>query len=124
MFSSLTLPILSSYDVDAIMTAFSSEEDVVMAIVVEDIVEDNIPRVKCRTCDHREPNEVQIGRHHKVCHPELYVHQCKNCDYVTWNKDNLRRHSKMHRSMSYECMVCGNEYDNRTTLYKHLMMMH
>ena len=77
-----------------------------------------LSRYGCHMCDVRVETAQALKDHHQTAHGIMY---CKSCKKAFNNQLSLTRHEYEHRSCSYTCKTCGDDFPFESQLATHTL---
>ncbi|XP_063631022.1 GDNF-inducible zinc finger protein 1-like isoform X2 [Cydia splendana] len=75
----------------------------------------------CEICGMRFKLKCMCQRHQDV-HRLKFI--CNECNYVSRDRYQARRHHAMHTGKTYECQHCGKVFNKSSTYLSHVRMAH
>lgn len=83
--------------------------------------------VKCEICQKSFSRRSHVLRHMKRIHNTTIsgeVHRCNVCNKQFGRKYHLERHMLCHAKLEYECVTCGEKFEQSELLDKHMTTVH
>uniref|UniRef100_A0A1B6GVN6 Protein krueppel n=1 Tax=Cuerna arida TaxID=1464854 RepID=A0A1B6GVN6_9HEMI len=83
--------------------------------------------VKCEICFKTFSRRSHVLRHMKRIHNTTIsgeIHRCNVCNKQFGRKYHLERHQLCHAKPEYECVTCGEKFDQSDLLDKHMTTVH
>ena len=82
---------------------------------------DSVQGLFCRRCRITAPTFEELLRHMAQHSSSKEPSQCGNCDYVTMNRGNFKRHIMTHGNIRpFKCHMCPFSASQKTHLNKHM----
>ena len=90
--------------------------------VVDEIMGDNGQVVfKCKECQFTSDDKQSVAKHAVSWHVDTRAFSCSNCDYITFERNDLIAHNITHRNEhQFRCEECTYSTDLRVTFDRHL----
>ncbi|XP_047523410.1 RE1-silencing transcription factor-like isoform X1 [Pieris napi] len=81
----------------------------------------------CVACDHKFKRLILLKRHERLVHSDLPQHSCPSCPATFISVEELTSHQERHAKRaerSYVCDVCDKTFAVRSTLQRHIAVLH